>query len=157
MSIASCGVCFVRTALEGAAARLLLHVSLLGSDFRGANSDRTPVLCSCHFILFAGGLSSMSGGHGDGMRRSAAGSTNSAQHHRRPSKDHGMEAITQQAALASKAQRWGVCVQVWAERGLPCHVTPALQNCMRPASQLLLHNCADGDTCRCWMGLSILE
>ncbi len=58
-------------------------------------------------LTSAGGVSSMSGSHGDGMRRSAAGGTGSAQHHRRPSRDHGLDAIAQQAALASKAQRWG--------------------------------------------------
>ena len=59
-------------------------------------------------LTSAGGLSNVSGSHGagmpDGMRRSGAGSTGSA-HHRRPSRDHGLDAMAQQAALASKAQR----------------------------------------------------
>lgn len=56
-------------------------------------------------LTSAGGLSSINGSHSEGMRRSAAGSTNSAQHHRRPSRDHGLDGVAQQAALASKAQR----------------------------------------------------
>jgi hypothetical protein len=57
-------------------------------------------------LTSAGGLSSMSGSHGaDGLRRSGAGSLGSAGHHRRPSRDHGLESVAQQSALASKAQR----------------------------------------------------
>lgn len=68
-------------------------------------------------LTSAGGHSSMSGGHGaEALRRSGAGSLGSAGHHRRPSKDHGMENIAQQSALASKAQRCAAvlwCRAVW--------------------------------------------
>jgi hypothetical protein len=54
----------------------------------------------------AGGLSSMSGSHGaEGLRRSGADSLSRAGHHRRPSRDHGLDGVAQQSALASKAQR----------------------------------------------------
>jgi hypothetical protein len=60
-------------------------------------------------LTSAGGLSSANGSHGggDAARRSAAGSssTGSAKHHRVPSKDHGLEGLSHQSALTSKAQR----------------------------------------------------
>lgn len=59
-------------------------------------------------LTSAGGLSSISGSHvADGLRRSGTGSLGSAGHQRRPSRDHGLDSVAQQSALASKAQRSG--------------------------------------------------
>jgi hypothetical protein len=56
--------------------------------------------------LTSAGSLSMSGSHGaEGLRRSGAGSVGSAGHHRRTSRDHGLDSVAQQSALASKAQR----------------------------------------------------
>lgn len=59
-------------------------------------------------LTSAGGLSSISSSHAaDGLRHSGEGSLGSAGHQRRPSRDHGLDSVAQQRALASKAQRSG--------------------------------------------------